>query len=141
MRPASRRPGAVIAVAALLLTACGSAGDRGTAGSSRPAVGATGGTPSAVTTTEPAPDLPSPSTSPAKGTRSLTVTGTLEQGVEVNCVLLGPYLLLGGPREILRPGRTLTVTGRLAEGVVTTCQQGTPLRVDQAVPAPAPSTK
>jgi hypothetical protein len=64
----------------------------------------------------------------------VVVSGTLEAGVEANCVLLGGYLLLGGSRELLRPGQSVTVSGHLATDLVTTCQQGTPLQVDRVVP-------
>jgi hypothetical protein len=66
----------------------------------------------------------------------VTVSGILEQGVEPTCILLGQYLLLGGSRELLRPGQAVTVTGHLAVDLVTTCQQGTPLQVDRAVRLP-----
>jgi hypothetical protein len=64
----------------------------------------------------------------------VVVSGTLEAGVEANCVLLDGYLLLGGPPELLRPGQSVTVRGHLATDLVTTCQQGTPLQVDRVVP-------
>jgi hypothetical protein len=159
MRLRAHRPGlALTVVVVLLMAACADSGgdpEGEPSGTSPPA--SQTATPSATTSTSPtatgptsasptgptgptgaqpseAPeDLPVPSAGGDKG-RSVTVSGTVEAGVEGNCVLLGQYLLLGGPREILRPGRTVTVTGRLDPDARTTCQQGTPLQVERAVP-------
>ena len=60
---------------------------------------------------------------PAGGT---TLTGTVAPGVEPNCLLLDNYLLVGGPREVLKAGAKVTVTGRVQRDLLTTCQQGTP---------------
>jgi hypothetical protein len=56
-------------------------------------------------------------------------------GVEPGCLLLQGYLLLGGPRELLRDGAQVKVTGRVQPDLVTTCQQGTPFVVEAAEPA------
>ncbi|WP_327032869.1 hypothetical protein [Micromonospora ureilytica] len=87
---------------------------------------ATPTTPSGVKTPEPG----GPSTPPGVG--ATTLSGTLQGGVEPNCVLLDGYLLLGGPRELLRPGARVEVTGRVEAGMMTTCQQGTPFVVERA---------
>ena len=63
---------------------------------------------------------------------TVTVTGTIADGVEPNCVLLNEYLLLGGPRELFTAGAVVTVTGRVQPDMVTTCQQGIPLVVESA---------
>jgi hypothetical protein len=69
-----------------------------------------------------------------------TVTGTVTEGVEPNCLLLaaagGPYLLVGGDRAELRPGARVAVTGRVDKGLLSTCQQGLPLVVTSIEPAP-----
>jgi hypothetical protein len=65
-----------------------------------------------------------------------TLTGTVTAGVEPHCLLLDGYLLVGGDRAVIRAGARLTVTGRVAPDLVTTCQQGTPLVVTTARPAP-----
>ena len=101
-------------------------------GNSTPGNGTSGNATSGNTATEAPEDLPSPSTGRAKG-RTITIGGRLDRGVESGCVLLGQYLLLGGPRDILRAGATVSVTGRIVPSVVTTCQQGTPLQVERAV--------
>jgi hypothetical protein len=59
-----------------------------------------------------------------------TITGTVTSGVEPGCLLLGEYLLVGGPRDMIRSGAKLTVTGRVQPDLMTTCQQGTPFLVD-----------
>jgi hypothetical protein len=78
-----------------------------------------------------------PSTDPDKG--EITVTGTVESGVEKGCTLLRTkdkvYLLLGGDRAIIGEGARVTVHGRLEPDLLTTCQQGIPLHVLGALPA------
>ncbi|MGI5525505.1 hypothetical protein ACQEUX_31815 [Micromonospora sp. CA-259024] len=71
-----------------------------------------------------------PSTPPGVG--ATTLTGTVQGGVEPNCVLLDGYLLVGGPRDVLTPGARVEVTGRAEPGMMTTCQQGTPFVVTAA---------
>jgi hypothetical protein len=70
----------------------------------------------------------------------IILTGIPLQGVEVNCLLLDGYLLLGGPRELLASGQTLTIAGRTEESLMTTCQQGIPLLVQSAQPAGTATT-
>lgn len=50
--------------------------------------------------------------------------------MEAGCLLLRGYLLIGGRDQGLRAGATVTVTGRTETDLLSTCQQGTPLRVD-----------
>ena len=64
--------------------------------------------------------------------RCTTLTGTVSSGVEPGCLLLDGYLLLGGPRDVLKPGARVTVTGQAEPGMMTTCQQGTPFVVESA---------
>ncbi|WP_433129514.1 hypothetical protein ACQPWW_04830 [Micromonospora sp. CA-240977] len=84
----------------------------------------------APTTRPSSPKPGGPSTPP--GVRATTLTGTVQGGVEPNCVLLDGYLLLGGPRDVLTPGTRVEVTGRAEPGMMTTCQQGTPFVVSNA---------
>ncbi|MEH1097630.1 hypothetical protein [Micromonospora sp. CPCC 205561] len=72
---------------------------------------------------------PPTSAPPAGGT---TLTGTITSGVEPNCLLLDNYLLVGGPRHLLKAGTKVTVTGRVQRDLLTTCQQGTPFLVETA---------
>ena len=125
------------------LSAC--AGQGGTDGTATP-------TGAAPVTSQPTPDPtatpndpgnpvdPLP-TNPPKGTRGptkpppagdTTLTGTVQAGVEPNCLLLDGNLLIGGPRDLLKPGARVTVTGRPQPGMMTTCQQGTPFVVESA---------
>jgi hypothetical protein len=97
--------------------------------------------PSDPPVSSPRPKFPPRATKPPKtpsdaspGART-TVTGTISPGVEGNCLLLNGYLLVGGPRTVLKPGARVTVAGRVQPAMITTCQQGTPLVVESATPA------
>ena len=79
------------------------------------------------------PRIPTPGQSASAG--ALTVTGVIAAGVEPNCLLLDGYLLVDGPRELLRSGARVSVTGRVQPDLMTTCQQGTPFVVESAKPA------
>jgi hypothetical protein len=91
----------------------------------------------AATTTVPATTPTTAPGKPTEPTRSggpVTVTGTVTKGVEPGCLLLaaedgGQFLLVGGERAELRPGRRLAVTGQVDRGLLSTCQQGEPLVV------------
>lgn len=94
------------------------------------------GQPSLVVPTQ-SPRLVLPSTAGS----DITVTGTLQEGVEGNCLLLRTperlYQLIGGDRSKLNGNTStkVTVTGRIAVGMMTTCQQGTPFQVTDIRPA------
>jgi hypothetical protein len=66
---------------------------------------------------------------------TVTISGTIVAGVEVGCLLLDDYLLVGGDKSLLRSGARVTVTGEVQPDLMTTCQQGTPLLVRSARPA------
>jgi hypothetical protein len=115
-------------LAGLLVAACAEP-DGGDAGA-----GAGQGATSAPTTS---PLTASPlTTEPAPAAGQLTVTGTVSDGVEPNCLLLDGYLLVGGDRSKLLSGGRVTVTGRVERGLLSTCQQGVPLVVASVEPAP-----
>ena len=146
-------PGLVVAslaVAGLLLGACGGApGAPVPAGSSAPADPLTGPASGAPTATPTAPTTPPPGTevnpgeppprpdnkAPGSGKPAapMTLTGVVTSGVEPGCILLNGFLLIGGPRETLRAGAKVTVTGRIQVGLLSTCQQGTPFVVEAAM--------
>jgi hypothetical protein len=114
-------------LAGLLLVAC--AGPDGGGGAAQG--------PTTVPTTTP--DEP-PATGPAPPSGTVTLVGTVAAGVEPNCLLLdaengGRYLLIGGERAKLRPGRRVAVTGRVDRDLLSTCQQGEPLVVASFEPA------
>jgi hypothetical protein len=111
-------------LAGLLVAACADSGGDGGAGQG----GATTVPATAPTT------APGGRTEPTRTGGPVTVTGTVTEGVEPGCLLLkatdgGQYLLVGGDRAELRPGRRLAVTGRVDRGLLSTCQQGEPLVV------------
>jgi hypothetical protein len=88
----------------------------------------------AATTVATTPPASPPTTTKAPPAGELTVTGTVTEGVEPNCLLLDAgggqrYLLVGGDRAKLRAGSRVAVTGRVDQGLLSTCQQGEPLVV------------
>jgi hypothetical protein len=102
-------------------------------GSMPPAPGDELGTASvlpSVTTTLP------PTTSPTSAGQEATVTGTVTTGVEAGCLLLdtdtAQYLLIGGDRTVLHPGRKVVVQGVPDRDTMSTCQQGIPFKVSEA---------
>jgi hypothetical protein len=60
----------------------------------------------------------------------VTVTGVPGRGVEAGCLLLDPYLLIGGDRALLGSGVQVTVTGHTEPDGMSFCQQGVYLVVD-----------
>jgi hypothetical protein len=78
----------------------------------------------------PAPATPPPSPGTAAPAQPITISGTVEEGVEAGCLLLKEYLLIGGRDQGIRAGAAVTVTGRTRPDLATTCQQGTPLEVE-----------
>jgi hypothetical protein len=124
------RAAAALLLAGVLVTACASSGDDD--GAAGPGVTTT------PTTTATPTTMVAPPTRPAG---KVTVTGTVTAGVEPGCLLLdagagGPYLLVGGDRSELSPGRRVAVTGRVDRSLLSTCQQGEPLVVASIEPAP-----
>lgn len=123
--------GALTALAAATLVGCGSAVV--TAG------GPTSAAPtSTATSTAPTSTAPPTSTSTlprpvASGPAS--VVGTVREGVEPRCLLVGPYVLTGteslpaAQQALLRAGATVAVTGAVDPGMASYCQQGTLLTV------------
>ncbi|MEV0430185.1 hypothetical protein [Micromonospora sp. NPDC050495] len=130
----------VALVAGVALSACAGLGAEPTTPTT------TGATP---VTSQPSPDpsaVPSDPTPTGKGGPTPTgkggpsvpppardtLTGVVEAGVEPNCLLIGGNLLVGGPRDVLKPGTRVVVTGHPQPGLMTTCQQGTPFVVESA---------
>ncbi|MFY1689932.1 hypothetical protein [Plantactinospora sp. WMMB782] len=134
-------PGAVLA-GGLALAGCadsaptppnGSGGSPVTVSPSPGPSGSPGGVPSTPGYPTPGPGTPTRSPGDGAGpSGTTTVSGTVQAGVEPNCLLLEGYLLVGGPRDVLVPGARVTVTGEVRAGLMTTCQQGTPLQVRSA---------
>ena len=119
-------------LAGLLAAGCGDPGD-----------GDDGAGQGAPTTTAPATTttVPGKRTEPTRTGGPVTVVGTVAEGVEPGCLLLqaepgGSFLLVGGERAELRPGRRVAVTGRVDRSLLSTCQQGEPLVVASITAAP-----
>lgn len=82
----------------------------------------------------PVKDTPRPGGGQPGG--PMVLTGTIREAeVGKNCLLLDEYLLIGGPRDVVRAGARVVVTGHVAPDVVTTCMVGTPFLVERAQPA------
>ena len=94
---------------------------------------------SAAPTTEPTTE---PSGAKPTETGAETITGTVEAGVEPNCLLLqdtkGSHLLVfddASMRADATVGKKVTLTGRSAPSQMSTCQQGIPFIVTSVTPA------
>jgi hypothetical protein len=133
-------------VAAALLTLLAGCANGGT-GAASPA---DSGSPSAPATAAPSPSTPSipaPSTGPLSPTptgkptngATITVVGTVQDGVEAKCLVLRTdsqsYQLMGGDPAVVRAGAHLRVTGVVRTDVMSYCMQGIPLEVTTAAPA------
>ncbi|MEH1054730.1 hypothetical protein V6U89_05890 [Micromonospora sp. CPCC 206171] len=136
-------------VACAALSACGGpAGDdrtgtpspsEGSPVTSAPSSGpAKPGDPTGVPPTAAPPTALPPTKRPPAGASvppgpgATTITGTVQAGVEPNCLLVEGYQLIGGPRDVLTVGARVTVTGQPKPDMMTTCQQGTPFVVESA---------
>ena len=66
----------------------------------------------------------------------MELRGTVESGVEAGCLILQAgdktYNLIGGDREVVKPGAKVVVRGSEKPDMVTTCQQGVPFQVVEA---------
>lgn len=111
------------------LTACGSAeGPAARPGSPSPAESPT---------STPVEDLTPTSPGPGK---AIDVRGTITEGVEAGCLVFTPesattegsWVLVGNTAG-LEAGQTVTLRGTPAPEVMTTCQQGTPFRVESVL--------
>ena len=95
-------------------------------------------TPSRAPSESPMPSLTYTPKYPPPPSGEITVTGTVEAGVERGCVILRAgatvYQLVGQDPAIVA-GAKVTVRGRPDPGLVTTCQQGTPLHVIEVTSA------
>jgi hypothetical protein len=87
---------------------------------------------------QPPPGLTKSPVQPTQ-TGEMTLTGTVEEGVELNCLIMRAqgkvYQLMGGDRNVVKAGATVWVRGRVDKGVVSYCQQGEPFQVLEARPA------
>ncbi|HEV7963119.1 MAG TPA: hypothetical protein VGP57_11330 [Actinoplanes sp.] len=125
-------------LAAGLVTGCGSGGGTpSTEGSSRMSSepGHSGSSLPPSASSSPSPAGPRPSAQAGE----VTLSGQVEAGVEANCLVLRSggqtYNLLGGDKNIVKPGNNVVVRGHVAEGVMSYCMQGKPFQVTEARPA------
>jgi hypothetical protein len=130
----SRLPPVLLAGLVLVAAACGTEADSeddrageatstATASPEEPSV-----TPPQNPTTPPGDE---PSIMPPKASM-LTISGTVEEGVERGCLLLQGYLLIVNDpahQNVLVSSPRVEVTGYVDESVLSYCQQGTPLVV------------
>ena len=98
-----------------------------------------------VSRPSPLPPTSPPSTPPKRGGISagkLTLTGTIEAGVEHGCLVLTDdrtkrrVNLSGGNQDIVKAGATVTVVGVIRGDMLSYCQQGPIFQVLQATAAP-----
>ncbi|MEV6346619.1 hypothetical protein [Actinoplanes sp. NPDC051851] len=127
----------ILVPAALILTmsACANGGTEASA----PAVGSTPSTESAIASS--AAGVPSAPTRVTSTAGSTTITGTVTEGVEPNCLLLqdadGVHLLVFGDAALRAQavaGTKVSVVGKPQPGMMTTCQQGEPFAVSSVTP-------
>jgi hypothetical protein len=90
---------------------------------------------------EPTQDEENPAdmTDPTLPGTPKTLRGTVQDGVEANCMLLAAddgktYLLVGGDRAVINGGGRVEVTGQIMPDLMTTCQQGIPVTVSTVRP-------
>ncbi len=66
----------------------------------------------------------------------MELRGTVESGVEAGCLIMKvgdeTYNLIGGDRDVVKPGAKVVVRGAEKPDLVTTCQQGVPFEVVDA---------
>jgi hypothetical protein len=129
-------------IATLALSACAQDGGDTTASPTETGAPTVTTSPTGASPTDPmpptavppskGPGLPTsgPASPPASG--SMTISGTITSGVEPGCLLIDDFLLVGGPKNVLRAGAKVTVTGEVKADLMTTCQQGTPFVVQSA---------
>jgi hypothetical protein len=122
----------IVAVAAVLLAACGNATDQtGSDPTGQATTAAPSSSPSSAARGNGGTVKPGPTGIPVGSPRAVTIDGVIEAGVEPGCKVLTAgntrYLILGGGDVPL--GVPVRVEGTLQPGVLSTCQQGTPLRV------------
>jgi hypothetical protein len=122
----------IVAVAAVLLAACGNATDQtGSDPTRQPTTAAPSSPPSSAGPSNGGTFKPGPTGIPVGSPKAVTIDGVIEAGVEPGCKVLTAgntrYLILGGGDVPL--GVPVRVEGTLQPGVLSTCQQGTPLRV------------
>lgn len=118
----------------LTVAACGSADGIPDASETTPSTGSSSSRHPPAPTGTYTEDL-SVTSPPGRG-RTITVRGTVDEGVEAGCLTItaasGTWTLVGATAG-LKPGDTVTVRGTVREDLATTCQQGPALWVDEVL--------
>lgn len=125
-----------------VLAACG-AGDGGSDGETSTPVTSAEPTSAPESTEEsPVPEETTPYLDPSLGDSSkpgssMTISGTIEAGVESGCLVLEyegtVYGIFGDfDSSVVYAGATVTLQGKVDDGMMSTCQQGTPFVVEDA---------
>ncbi|THV41140.1 hypothetical protein [Glycomyces buryatensis] len=130
-----------------LLGACGTGGGPGEETSSAEPTTESASETAASESPTPAEDSMSeettPSLDPSMGSEepgeggTLTISGTVESGVESGCLVLeydGTVYGIYGDYDssVVKSGASVTLSGHLEPDMMTTCQQGTPFVVEEA---------
>ncbi|MGI5236531.1 hypothetical protein [Dactylosporangium sp. CA-139066] len=120
----------IVALTVVAGLGLGALGGCGSEDSSEPV---TAPPPSIVPTTVPSAPGSGSSLRPDPQGSTMSIHGTIREGVEPGCVLLATdaktYLLIGGDKAMLKTGSQVTVYGVEQNDLMTTCQQGTPFKV------------
>ncbi|MFC4334523.1 hypothetical protein [Salininema proteolyticum] len=142
-----KRRGAVIlasaALLAMVLSACENGDEPGSAASDPPP--ATDSAAPTESSSDPSEEesvseSEPPKVDPSKGVEddqkltSMTISGTVEEGVEAGCLVLThngtTYGLFGSfDKQKVRAGAEVELTGQVDKGIMSHCQQGTPFKV------------
>jgi hypothetical protein len=123
------------------LTACGAGGGGSDDDTPAPATSAEPTTALESTEETPVPEETTPYLDPSLGETTkpgaLTISGTVEEGVEAGCLVLEyegtVYGIFGNfDSAVVYAGASVTLQGKVDEGMMSTCQQGTPFVVEEA---------
>lgn len=125
-----------------VLTACGSGGGGSDDETSTPSASAEPTTAPESTEESPVPEETTPYLDPSLGDTTkpgsaITISGTVEEGVESGCLVLEHegtvYGLFGNfDTSVVYAGATVSLQGNVDDGMMSTCQQGTPFVVEDA---------
>ncbi|MDN3240146.1 hypothetical protein [Glycomyces tritici] len=128
-----------------VLAACGSGGGGSDGETSTPVISAEPTSAPEPTEESPVPEETTPYLDPSLGDSSkpgssMTISGTIEAGVESGCLVLEHegtvYGIFGNfDSSVVYAGATVTLQGKVDDGMMSTCQQGTPFVVEDAQPS------
>lgn len=124
------------------LTACGAGGGGSDDETSTPSASAEPTSAPESTEESPVPEETTPYLDPSLGDTTkpgsaITISGTVEAGVESGCLVLEHegtvYGIFGDfDTSVVYAGAQVTLQGNVDDGMMSTCQQGTPFVVEDA---------